>query len=123
MRPKTLARLAIAALEDLKATDIVLMDVRKRTSVADYMVVASGRSARQVQAMAENVVEKAREKGVQALGVEGQRAGEWVLVDLGDVIVHAMLPSAREFYQLEKLWGSRSQRLQAFAERAAEAAQ
>lgn len=117
MRPKTLAKLAIQALEDMKATDIVLLDVRKRTSVADYMVIASGRSARQVQAMAEKVAEVARERGLKPMGVEGQQAGEWVLVDLGDVIVHAMLPSAREFYQLEKLWGSAKQRLEAFAQR------
>lgn len=119
MRPKTLAKLAMSALEDLKATDIVLLDVKKRTSIADYMVIASGRSPRQVQAMAEKVVEVARDAGLRPMGVEGQRSGDWVLVDLGDVIVHAMVPAARDFYQLEKLWGSRKQRLEAFEQRAA----
>lgn len=117
MQPEKLVELAVAALEDIKATDIVVMDVRERTSIADFMIIANGRSNRQVKAMAESVVEAARAQGQKALGVEGQGPGEWVLVDLGDVIVHAMLPSAREFYQLEKLWGSTDQRLQAFGQR------
>ncbi len=107
MQSKRLCRLAVDALEDLKAVDIVELDVRKLSNFTDYMVIANGRSARQVAALAENVVMKAKQAGEAPLGVEGLRAGEWVLVDLCDVVVHVMQPEVREFYQLEKLWGSR----------------
>jgi len=105
MTPEALVALAVEALEDVKAFDIQVIDVRGLTSIADYMIIASGTSTRQVQALVENVLERAREQGVEALGVEGRETGEWVLCDLGDVIVHAMHPTARLFYQLEKLWG------------------
>ena len=107
MQSKRLCRLAVDALEDLKAADIVRLDVRKLSDFTDYMIIASGRSARQVVALAENVVMKAKEAGEPPLGVEGLPGGEWVLVDLCDVVVHVMQPEVREFYQLEKLWGGR----------------
>ena len=107
MQSNRLRRLAVGALEDLKAADILELDVRKLSNFTDYMIIASGRSARQVAALAENVVMKAKQAGEAPLGVEGMRAGEWVLVDLGDVVVHVMQPEVREFYQLEKLWSIR----------------
>lgn len=107
MQSDRLRQLAVDALEDLKAVDILELDVRKISNFTDYMIIASGRSARQVAALAENVVVKAKQAGEPPLGVEGMRAGEWVLVDLGDVVVHVMQPEVREFYQLEKLWSTR----------------
>jgi ribosome silencing factor RsfS/YbeB/iojap len=92
------------ALEELKAKDAVELDVRGKTSIADYIVVASGTSTRHVKSIADEVVKYAKKAGMQPLGVEGQREAEWVLVDLGDIIVHIMLPRVREFYGLERLW-------------------
>jgi ribosome-associated protein len=92
-------------MADLKANDLRVLDVRKLTDVTDYMIIASGRSGRHVRAIAENVVEQSKKKKHQPLGVEGLSQGEWVLVDLCDVVVHVMVPETREFYQLEKLWG------------------
>jgi ribosome-associated protein len=94
----------IAALEDLKAKDIKEIDVRGRTSVTDLIIVASGTSSRHVKSIADEVVRQLKGVGAPPLGVEGEREGEWVLVDLGDVIVHVMLPRVREFYGLERLW-------------------
>lgn len=96
----------LAALDDGKGRDIKVLDVRGKTSVTDYMVVASGTSDRHVRAVADHVVEKAKDHGVRPLGTEGGAAADWVLVDLGDVVVHVMKPQTREFYQLEKLWGT-----------------
>ncbi len=93
-----------AALEELKAKDVVEIDVRGKSSVADYMVIASGTSTRHVKSAANEVVRFAKKLDVMPLGVEGEREAEWVLVDLGDVIVHVMLPRVREFYALERLW-------------------
>ena len=93
-----------AALEELKAKDAVQIDVRGKSSVADYMVIASGTSTRHVKSIGDEVVRFAKNLGVMPLGVEGEREAEWVLVDLGDVIVHVMLPRVREFYALERLW-------------------
>jgi ribosome-associated protein len=104
MKEEELVQLVISALEDLKAEDIRVLDVRHLTSVTDLMVIASGRSTRQVKALASNLVEKAKSQGVQPMGVEGDNVGEWVLVDLVDVVVHIMLPEVRDFYNLEKLW-------------------
>ena len=92
------------ALAELKAKDVVEIDVRGKSSVADYMVIASGTSTRHVKSSADEVVRFAKKLGVMPLGVEGEREAEWVLVDLGDVIVHVMLPRVREFYALERLW-------------------
>ncbi|GAB2584060.1 ribosome silencing factor [Dyella jejuensis] len=100
----TLRKSVIAALEDLKAKDIREIDVRGKTSIADLLVIASGTSARHVKSIADEVVKFAKKAGVLPLGVEGEQEAEWVLVDLGDVIVHVMLPRIREFYGLERLW-------------------
>lgn len=94
----------IDALEELKAKDIREIDVRGKTSIADLLVIASGTSARHVKSIADEVGKFAKKAGVMPLGVEGEGEGEWVLVDLGDVIVHVMLPRIREFYGLERLW-------------------
>ncbi|MDC8011904.1 ribosome silencing factor [Tahibacter soli] len=104
------------ALEELKAKDVVEIDVRGRTSIADYIVVASGTSTRHVKSVADEVVKYAKKTGVMPLGVEGQREAEWVLVDLGDIVVHVMLPRVREFYGLERLWtvGGEDEREAAF---------
>lgn len=96
--------LLLSVLDDGKAVDVVVIDVRGRTSITDYMIVASGNSERHVAALAGHLVEKAKHSGLQPLGVEGLTGGEWVLVDFGDAIVHLMKPQVREFYQLEKFW-------------------
>ena len=107
MNSEQLSDLVVAALEDIKAKDIVKLDVRDMTTVTDYMVVASGTSTRHVQALVDNVIEKASEAGHKPIGVEGESVGEWVLLDLQDTLVHVMLPRVREFYNLEKLWSLR----------------
>jgi len=104
MNSKELSELVVAALEDVKANDIVTLDVRNMTSVTDFMVVASGTSNRHVKALIENVAEKARDAGHRPIGIEGEEGGEWVLLDLQDTLVHVMLPKVRDFYNLEKLW-------------------
>ena len=101
---RRLSALVTDALSDLKAQHINCLDVRHLTSVTDTMIIADGRSDRHVRAIADAVLERCRAAGVTPLGVEGQDAGEWVLVDLADVVVHVMLPRVREFYNLEKLW-------------------
>ncbi len=102
----------VAALEDVKATDIKVMDVSKLTSITSSMIIASGSSNRQTKALANNVVVKLKELGAEVYGIEGEKEGEWVLVDLGDVIVHVMQPSARDYYNLEQLWGAAESRRQ-----------
>lgn len=99
-----LRTLVLDALADLKAKDVQEIDVRGKSSVTDLMVVVSGTSSRHVKSIADEVVKKAKHAGVPPIGVEGQREGEWVLVDLGDIVVHVMLPRTREFYGLERLW-------------------
>ena len=106
MKQKELIELVVDALEERKAQNITIIDVMGKTSVTDTMIIASGTSGRQVAAIAENVVEQAKKKHLNPLGVEGSKAAEWVLVDLGDVVVHVMQRDTREFYQLEKLWGT-----------------
>jgi ribosome-associated protein len=96
--------LVIQALEDVKGQEIVCMDVSELTDITDFMVVVSGNTNRQVKALVNNVVEDARKTGVKPIGVEGQEQGDWVLVDLADVIVHVMLPKVRQYYDLERLW-------------------
>lgn len=96
---------AVEALEEIKARDIVVLDTRKFTSLFDYMIVASAESTRQTRALVNNVQEKLREIGARVHGVEGEQSGEWVLVDLGDIIVHVMQPAVRAYYNLEQLWG------------------
>ena len=94
------------ALADIKAQNVLTLDVRKLTGLADYMIIASGTSTRHCKSLADNVVVKSKEAGVRPLGVEGndQSQANWVLVDLGEVVIHVMLPETREYYQLEKLW-------------------
>ncbi|PKF70382.1 ribosome silencing factor [Pseudomonas fluvialis] len=104
MQNEQLLQLAIAALEDLKAKDITTIDVRGKTSITDFMVIASGTSGRHVKSLAENVLEKVKEQGVRPVGNEGLDGGEWALLDLGDVVVHVMQEATREFYDLERLW-------------------
>lgn len=108
LNTEQLCDLVIDALEDIKAIDIRVLDVRGKSSVTDIMIVASGNTARQVKALSDNVVVKSKQAGVKPLGVEGEMQGEWALVDLGDVVVHIMQPSIRDFYNLEKLWGDES---------------
>jgi ribosome-associated protein len=104
MNSEELSALVVDALDDVKAKDIVTLDVRKMTSVTDYMIIASGTSNRHVKALIESVAEKAREAGHRPIGIEGEEGSEWVLLDLQDALVHVMLPKVREFYNLEKLW-------------------
>ncbi len=105
MQSSEFKQLAEDALDDLKASDVVALDVTGFTSITDYMLIASGRSDRHVRSIADSVIDKAKEVGQPVLGVEGHEYGEWVLVDLGDVVVHVMQPRARDFYKLEDLWG------------------
>ena len=92
-----------------EAVDPVVMDVRSLSSVMDYLVIASGTWSRHVKSLADNVLMKAKEQGLRPLGVEGERVGEWVLVDFGDVVVHVMQPATRSFYDLERLWSVRAE--------------
>ncbi|MDR2878254.1 MAG: ribosome silencing factor [Chromatiales bacterium] len=105
MNSEQMRDFAIAALDDIKAVNVIALDVRRASSVTDYMLIASGTSDRHVRSIVSSVVEAARERGIKPLGVEGEVHAQWALVDLGDVIVHVMKPDVREFYQLEKLWG------------------
>jgi ribosome-associated protein len=104
MNSEQLSDLVVDALEELKAIDIVRLDVSKLTTVTDYMIVASGTSNRHVKSLTDKVAETARVAGHKPAGVEGEEGSEWVLLDLQDAVVHVMLPRVREFYNLEKLW-------------------
>jgi ribosome-associated protein len=97
-------RLVLAQIDDMKAEDTVTIDLSGKSSIADFMVVTSGRSNRQVGAIADRVVEALRDAGVSGLHVEGQPHCDWVLIDAGDVVVHVFRPEVRDFYQLEKMW-------------------
>ena len=105
MQSEALLELAQTSLEDLKARDLRVLDVRNLTTVTDYLVIASGTSDRHVKSLATQLIERSKEAGQPPLGVEGEDAGEWVLIDLADVVVHVMQPRVREFYKLEDLWG------------------
>ncbi len=104
MQAEQLKDLVVNALEDVKAQDISVIDVRDRTSVTDFMVLASGTSNRHVKSLAHSVVSEARDEDIRANSVEGDTVSDWILVDLGDVIVHVMMPATREFYDLERFW-------------------
>ena len=98
-------QLIIETMEDLKAEDVQTFDVRAQTTMTDFMIIASGRSDRQVKAVAEKIIERAKSSQIRPLGVAGQQQAEWILIDFGDVIAHIMRPATRAYYQLEKLWG------------------
>ena len=101
---KNLTEIVVNALEDVKALDIALIDVRGLTDIMDTMVVASGNSSRQVKALANNLVVDAKRAGYTPIGVEGDDTSEWILVDFGDLVAHIMLPATRQLYDLERLW-------------------
>ena len=100
-------RMVVEALEDIKGRDILVYNTARMPSMFERVVIASGDSTRQVKALADNVQEKVRESGLRVYGVEGEASGEWVLVDLGDVVVHIMHPTVRDFYNLEEVWGEK----------------
>lgn len=104
MNRDELKALAVNAVEDVKAFDVNVVDVKGRSSITDVLVFASGRSDRQVKSIANNVVAEAKKAGISPLGVEGLNTGDWVLVDLGDVVVHVMLPQVRDYYGIERMW-------------------
>lgn len=104
MRLNKLQKTAVTALEDIKARDITVLDVRKLTTLYDTLIVASAESNRQVNALARHVRDRLEEAGSAIVGVEGESTGEWVLVDAGDIVVHVMQPSVRAYYNLEELW-------------------
>lgn len=101
---RKLQKIVVSALEDIKGKDIEVINTNKLTSMFDRVVIASGDSNRQVKALARNVHEKVREAGGEVLSIEGEETGEWVLVDLGDIVVHVMQPQVRQYYNLEELW-------------------
>jgi ribosome-associated protein len=105
MHAEELCKISQLALEEIKARDVTVLDTRKMTSLFDFMIVASADSARQTKALARNIADKVKQAGGSVIGVEGEQTGEWVLVDLGDVLVHIMQPAIREYYNLEPLWG------------------
>jgi ribosome-associated protein len=110
MELEAMKKAVIDALEDIKAQDISVLDVSQLTAMTSYMIIASATSNRQAKALAHNVQEKMRELGVHITGVEGEREGEWVLVDLGDIVVHVMQQNVRDYYNLEQLWGAAESR-------------
>lgn len=105
LQTEELLDFVIKQIEDIKARDIVTLDIQEKSSVTDYMVICSGTSKTHVVSIAENLVVESKRAGLQPLGIEGKTSGEWVLVDLGDIVVHVMQNESRDFYQLEKLWG------------------
>jgi ribosome-associated protein len=105
LSPRALADLVVDAATDKKAEDVLVMNVSEVTTIADLFVLCSGRGERQVQAIADGIVEKAKAAGRAPIGVEGYGPGRWILIDLGDVVVHAFVPEERDLYKLERLWG------------------
>ncbi len=106
MRLNKLTQTAVTALEDIKARDIKVLDVRKLSTFYDFLVIATAESNRQVKALAHHVRDRMKEAGARVLGLEGEETGEWVLVDCGDIVVHVMQPAVRSYYNLEELWDS-----------------
>ena len=109
MQSSTLLKLVLHVLEEMKALEVVTLDVSRLTDITDTMVICSGTSSRQTKSIADRLTMESKREGLKPLGVEGLETGDWILVDLGDVLVHIMLPEAREFYSLEKLWSSAKQ--------------
>jgi ribosome-associated protein len=107
---RKLQKIAIDALEDVKAKDIEVINTSKLTSMFDRIIVASGDSTRHVKSLARNVHDKAKEAGGSVIGIEGEEGGEWVLVDLGDIVVHVMQPAVRAYYNIEELWQTKPKR-------------
>ncbi|WP_299493001.1 ribosome silencing factor [uncultured Shewanella sp.] len=107
MESALLKQFVIDKIEDLKAKDIAILDVSKQSNIADYMVICSGNSKTHVRSIAENLVVESKRAKIHIQGVEGRDTSEWVLVDLGDVILHVMQQQTRDFYQLEKLWSEK----------------
>ena len=101
---EALRQLILTTIDDMKGVDVVELDVKGKTSVTDLLIIASGTSSRHVKSIAINVAAEAKKKGSKPLGIEGEDQGDWVLVDMGDIVVHVMQPQVREFYDLEKLW-------------------
>jgi len=110
VRSPKFQKTALAALEDIKARDIKVLDVRKLTSLYDTLIIASAESSRQARALSEHVRDRLKAAGADIIGVEGEQTGEWVLVDAGDLVVHIMQPAARAYYNLEELWTPRAPR-------------
>ncbi|MGB0381381.1 MAG: ribosome silencing factor [Alphaproteobacteria bacterium] len=106
MEPRDLLDLAVSSLEDDKAEDIVSIDLQGKTSIADYMVIASGRSERHLAALSQHLIETLKKSGLKGVRTEGEKSGEWALIDAGDVIIHIFKPDIRTFYNLEKLWNN-----------------
>jgi len=119
MRVDRIVKIAVAALEDIKARDLNVLNVVKLTPMFDRVIIATGDSTRQVKSLADNVQVKLKEAGAKVYGVEGSGAAEWVLIDLGSVIVHVMLPAIRAHYNLEELWTARPAKKRAASKRAA----
>ncbi|GAA5219214.1 ribosome silencing factor [Corallincola platygyrae] len=109
MHAEELTKFVLDKIDDMKGRDVQVLDVKGLSTITDTMVIVSGNSKRHVQSIADNVATEAKHAGLQPLGVEGQDAGEWVLVDLGELVLHVMQEKARDFYQLEKLWGRHSE--------------
>lgn len=107
---RKLQKIAVSALEDIKGRDIEVINTTKLTSLFDRIVIASADSTRQVKALARSVQDKVKEAGGEVIGVEGENSGEWILVDLGDIVVHIMQPAVRNYYNLEELWQARPSR-------------
>lgn len=106
MKTEAMVKAAVAALEDIKGRDIAVIDVKKMTALFDKLIIVSGDSTRQNKALADNLSEQLKSRGVKVVGVEGTDSGEWILVDLGAVVVHIMQPAVRQYYNLEELWSS-----------------
>lgn len=104
MQTNEMKQVVLNALDELKADNVNVIDVKDRTSVTDFMVFASGTSSRHVKSLADNVISEVKEHGARPLGIEGADASDWVLVDLGEIVVHVMMPATRSFYDLERFW-------------------